>query len=166
MPKAEDKKTKSTTKKKSSAKTNTKAKVKSKSTKKVAKNASIKAAKKTVKKKAATKKVSPKKDTISKKAVSKVKNKVGSKKTRKRKANLLKLCTEMNKMAVEANDKEIIKRFRIIIDTCEEDITKVSLMVIIKDYDNIDYSNYHESFLPYIKHYIFMRKRLERQNNK
>ncbi len=66
-------------------------------------------------------------------------------------------------MAVEANDKEIIKRFKIIIDTCEEDITKVSLQAILSDFENITYSNYHESFQPYIKHYIFMRKRLNRQ---
>lgn len=76
-----------------------------------------------------------------------------------RKANLLKLCTEMNKMAHDAVDREIIKRFKTIIDTGEEDITKVKLTSVLNDPKNIELSDFHESHQPYIKHYLFMLKR-------
>ena len=83
----------------------------------------------------------------------------GRAKTSKRKTNLSKLCTEMNKLVLDAVDREIIRRFKIIIDTSEEDITKVSLSAILNDPKNVDLSNFHESLQPYIKHYIFMLKR-------
>ncbi|MCX7680217.1 MAG: hypothetical protein N2316_13515 [Spirochaetes bacterium] len=86
--------------------------------------------------------------------VTKTKSKAG-----KKKANLLKLCTEMNKLAIDAVDREVIKRFRILIDAAEEDITKTGLSAILKDWKEIDLSQFHESFHPYIKHYIFMMKR-------
>lgn len=94
------------------------------------------------------------------KAKSKAKSK--SSKTRK-KTNLSKLCTQMNKMSVDAVDKEIIKRFKIIIDTSDEDISKSNLEMIINEPSDVEASNYHESLQPYIKHYLFM---LKRSNNK
>ncbi len=87
-------------------------------------------------------------------SLSKIKSKTG-----KRKANLLKLCTEMNKIAVDAVDKEVIKRFRILIDAAEEDITKSSLHAVMKNWKDVEVTQFHESFHPYIKHYIFMMKR-------
>jgi hypothetical protein len=85
-------------------------------------------------------------------------NKVKTKKSR-RKTNLLRLCSEMNKAAKDAVDKEITKRFKTLIDTSEEDITKSSLDVILKHMKDVDISIFHESLQPYIKHYIFMIKR-------
>lgn len=81
-----------------------------------------------------------------------------SRKTRK-KVNLLKLCTEMNKMAHDAVDREIIKRFKTIIDTGEEDISKARLSLILNEPKNVELSDFHESHQPYIKHYLFMLKR-------
>jgi len=86
--------------------------------------------------------------------LSKIKSKTG-----KRKSNLLKLCTEMNKIAIDAVDKEVIKRFRILIDAAEEDITKSGLHTVLKNWKDVELSHFHESFHPYIKHYIFMMKR-------
>jgi len=82
----------------------------------------------------------------------------------KRKSNLSKLCTEMNKMTFDAVDREIIKRFKIIIDTSEEDIAKTSMLSIIQEPKSVDLHSYHESLQPYIKHYLFMLKR--EQNKK
>lgn len=100
---------------------------------------------------------------MTEKAKAKSKAKAKTKPKAKKKTNLLKLCTQMGKMSLDAVDKEIIKRFKIIIDTAEEDITRNSLDTIFNDPSNVEVSSYHESFQPYIKHYLFM---LKRSNNK
>ena len=94
------------------------------------------------------------------KAKTKAKAKAGSTtKKKKKNANLSKLCTEMSKITVDAVDKEVIKRFKTMIDTSEEDITKTSLNLIMKEPKNVDLNNFHEGLQPYIKHYLFMSKR-------
>ncbi len=77
----------------------------------------------------------------------------------KKKISLSRLCSEMNKLTRDAVDKEVTKRFKILIETTEEDITKVSLNQILKDPKDVDLSTFHESLQPYIKHYLFMAKR-------
>lgn len=80
----------------------------------------------------------------------------------KRKTNLTRLYTTMNKMSQDAVDKEIVKRFKILIDTADEDITKVSVDEILKTPESVDIQQYHESLQPYIRHYLFMNKRLSK----
>ncbi|MBN1533555.1 MAG: hypothetical protein JXA20_12880 [Spirochaetes bacterium] len=82
---------------------------------------------------------------------------------KKKKHNLLKIYTEMNKMSLDAVDREVLKRFKIIIDTCEEDITKVSMNLVLKDPKNVNISSFHESIQPYIKHYLFLSKRNQKK---
>lgn len=118
-----------------------------------------------------TKSESKSKETISKEQKSKekrqkelktrdIKSRESQKaKMKRKKVNLTRLYTEMNKRSLEANDKEIIKRFKIIIDSSEEDLPKISVDSIIKDPASVDFSSYHESFQPYIKHYLYMIKR-------
>ncbi|MBP7583613.1 MAG: hypothetical protein KBA61_06245 [Spirochaetes bacterium] len=77
----------------------------------------------------------------------------------KKKTNLLRLCTEMNKVTIDAVDKEVTKRFRTLIDAADEDITKAGVQTILKNWKEVDLTQYHESLQPYIKHYIFMVKR-------
>ena len=77
----------------------------------------------------------------------------------RKKTNLSRLCSQMGKMAVDAVDKEIIKRFKIIIDTADDDISKSNLETILNDSNSVVVSQYHESLQPYIKHYLFMLKR-------
>jgi hypothetical protein len=79
--------------------------------------------------------------------------------TGKRKTNLLKLFACMNQLAVDAVDKEIVKRFKVIIDTMEEDISKTTLAAIMKQHDTLDLSDFNEGVQPYIRHYVFMTKR-------
>jgi len=79
--------------------------------------------------------------------------------TVRKKANLSRLCTQMGKMTVDAVDKEIIKRFKIIIDTADDDITKISLDTILNNPSSVEVNQFHESLQPYIKHYLFMLKR-------
>lgn len=78
---------------------------------------------------------------------------------KKRNVNLSKLCSEMNKMVTDAVDREIIKRFKTIIDTNEEDITKTNLSTLIKEPKTVDVAAFDEGLQAYIKHYLFMRKR-------
>ena len=79
--------------------------------------------------------------------------------TGKRKVNLMKLFSEMNQLSKDAVDKEIVKRFKTVIDTMEEDITKTTLHTITKQSDSLDLSMFNEGVQPYIRHYVFMMKR-------
>lgn len=80
-------------------------------------------------------------------------------KKKKKNINLSRLCSEMTHLSADAVDKEIIKRFKTMIDTSEEDITKTSLGLILKDPKNVDLNSFHEGLQPYVKHYLFMSKR-------
>jgi len=85
----------------------------------------------------------------------------------KRKKNLSRLYTAMNRITVDAVDKEISKRFKTIIDTSDEDLPKIRVDEILKNPEDIKISDYHESLQPYLKHYLFMLKRkknLEKKN--
>ena len=62
---------------------------------------------------------------------------------------------------VDAVDKEVVKRFRILIETSADEITKASLSQVLSRYHDVNISSYHESIQPYIKHYIYMVKREE-----
>lgn len=108
-----------------------------------------------VKKPAKAKKAAVKRTTESKNAV------IAKSKTKrpKRKTNLLRLCAEMNKVVIDAVDKEVTKRFRTLIDAADEDVTKTGVQMILKNWKDVELSQYHESLQPYIKHYIFMVKR-------
>ena len=76
-----------------------------------------------------------------------------------KKINLLKLYSEMYKLSHDAVDKEVIKRFKIIIETSEEDITKKSLKLILKEPKSVNVTDFTDNLQPYIKHYLFLIKR-------
>lgn len=80
----------------------------------------------------------------------------------KRKTNLYKLCSEMNKLCIDAVDKEVVKRFKTLIDTSADEITKTSLHAVLSNPREVDFSSFHESILPYVKHYVFMIKRAKK----
>lgn len=119
--------------------------------------------------KANTKKKSTAVKSKTKKAEKKAteKNSIASKK-QKKKINLLKLCSFMNNFADDANDKEIIKRFKTTISSSiSEDISKTSLFNVLKKPEEVSMSDFHESIQPYIKHYLFMINRsMTRKANK
>jgi hypothetical protein len=78
---------------------------------------------------------------------------------KKKKQNLLKIYGEMSKLSTDAVDREVLKRFKIIIDTCDDDITKALMRLVLKEPKNVTISVFHESVQPYIKHFIFLMKR-------
>jgi hypothetical protein len=85
--------------------------------------------------------------------------KPANKKKAKRKTNLYKLYSDMTKRVHDAVDKEVVKRFKTLIDTSAEEITKSSLDAVLHYPLEIDIADYEEGIQPYIKHYIFMVKR-------
>ncbi len=84
-------------------------------------------------------------------------------KMRKRKTNLQKLSATMNKLANDAVDKEVVKRLRTYIDTASEDISKSNLDQILNNSEQLELSSFSESLQPYIKHYLFMKKREDKK---
>ena len=115
--------------------------------------------KKTAKKTAAKKTAAKKTKTTAKKTVKAVRS-------NKKKTNLLRLYAEMTKLIVDAVDREIVKRFKIIVDTGDGDITKQNLLAILKEPETTNPSSYEERLQPYIKHYLFMLKRKANKNKK
>ncbi len=87
------------------------------------------------------------------------------KKVRKntKKTNLTKLYNQMHKMAVDAVDNEIIKRFKVLIDSSEEDVSKNDVDQLMGDPKSADTSLFPEGLQPYVKHYVFMTKRNKSQ---
>lgn len=92
--------------------------------------------------------------------------KIASSKTRptskdkKKKNHLLKLCKEMNNYEIDANDREIIKRFKTSISSSiEDDISRTSLDLLLKKPKEVEINGFSENIQPYIKHYLFMLSR-------
>ena len=86
--------------------------------------------------------------------------KPSSSKKQKKRTNLLRLCSEMNQYAIDANDKEIVKRFKTTItSSVTDDISKTSLMTILKKPEDININIFSENLQPYLKHYLFMINR-------
>lgn len=117
--------------------------------------------KSTTKMKAATEVKATAKSTAKPKtgSSSKTISKPAKPKGKKRKTNLLRLCSDMSKYAVDANDKEIIKRFKTTILTSTDDISKSNLDIILNTPNETDLSVFSESLQAYVKHYLFMVKR-------
>ncbi len=82
-----------------------------------------------------------------------------SARNRKRKTNLLKIHSAMNKMVEDAVDKEVVRKFRTIIDSSEEDLTRAQADEILKSPLNLNVGDFPESTHPYLRHFIFMHKR-------
>lgn len=85
---------------------------------------------------------------------------------KKRKGNLMRLYTRMNKMTEDAVDREVVKRFRIIIDASEDDLPKTVIDTIIKAPLEVEVSDFDENMQPYLKHFIYMTKRDSRKSGK
>ena len=129
-----------------------------------AKKTSKKASKKTAVKETAAKKTAVKKTAVKKKTNTASKKAAKVTRSSKKKTNLLRLYSEMTRLMVDAVDREILKRFKIIIDTGDDDITKQNLLAILKEPDDTNPMLYEERLQPYIKHYLFMIKRKANKN--
>jgi hypothetical protein len=77
----------------------------------------------------------------------------------KKKPNLKKLLSKMDAMSCDAIDREVVKRFKILIETSNLDIPKTMLDEMLKSTKNIDISSIDENIQPYIRHFLLMLKR-------
>ncbi len=82
--------------------------------------------------------------------------------TRKKKTNLNRLYTTMNKLTIDAVDNEVMKRFKLLIDSLDDDMPKNKVDSLIAKPSSSEPNLFPEGLQPYIKHFIFMNKR----NNK
>ena len=91
------------------------------------------------------------------------KAKSAAKKVRKnvKKTNLTKLYNHMNKMSQDAVDSEVLKKFKVLIEAAEEDLPKIIIDSLIADPKATDTSEFPEGLQPYIKHFVFMKKRVK-----
>jgi hypothetical protein len=81
-----------------------------------------------------------------------------------KKKNLNVLLKEMEKLSEEPNDREICKKFKLLIESnVELDIPRQTMNEIIEDPEGIDDKDIPESIMPFIRHYIFMRKRAQKK---
>ncbi len=87
--------------------------------------------------------------------------KARSAKSRKnvKKTNLTRLYNMMHKLSSDAVDNEIMKRFKVLIDACEEDLPKIHIDSLISEPKTADTSVFPEGLQPYVKHFVFMVKR-------
>ena len=76
-----------------------------------------------------------------------------------KKTNLTRLYNQMHKLASDAVDNEIMKRFKVLIDAVEEDLPKTHIDALISEPKSADISVFPEGLLPYVKHFIYMVKR-------
>lgn len=76
-----------------------------------------------------------------------------------KKTNLNRLYNQMHKLASDAVDNEIMKRFKVLIDACEEDLPKIHIDALISEPKSADTSVFPEGLLPYVKHFVYMVKR-------
>ena len=83
----------------------------------------------------------------------------GTKKT----PNLKKLLTKMDAMSYDAIDREVVKRFKILIETSAFDISKTMFEEMLKKPKNVDISSIDESIQPYIRHFLLMLKRASKK---
>ena len=60
---------------------------------------------------------------------------------------------------MDAVDKEVVKRFKTVIDSATEDITKSLVDQVINNSDELQINVIPEMFHPYVKHFLFMKKR-------
>jgi hypothetical protein len=77
----------------------------------------------------------------------------------KKKDNLLKMYGIMSEMGHDAVDREVLKRLKIIIDSVDDDISKVKLNDLLKRPRQVDLNVFSEALQPYVKHCVFMLKR-------
>ena len=73
--------------------------------------------------------------------------------------NILWLCSEMEKMAQDVNDREICKRLRHFAGRTEYDLSHETIMPIRSRRAEVDVGLIPEPLLPFFRHYQFMKKR-------
>ncbi len=72
------------------------------------------------------------------------------------------LCSEMEKLAQDVNDREICKRLRQFASRTEYDLPHETIVQIRSRRGEVDIHLIPEPLLPFFRHFQFMKKRLEK----
>ncbi len=76
------------------------------------------------------------------------------------------LLSAMKKLTREVNDQEICRRLEILINSEKEDLPPSSVKSLLEDPADFDPSMVSEPYTQYVKHYLYMVKREERNREK
>ncbi|MBU43612.1 MAG: hypothetical protein CMN76_10355 [Spirochaetaceae bacterium] len=76
------------------------------------------------------------------------------------------LLSAMKKLTREVNDQEICRRLEILINSEKEDLPPSSVKSLLEDPADFDPSVVSEPYTQYVKHYLYMVKREERNKEK
>lgn len=76
------------------------------------------------------------------------------------------LLSAMKKLTREVNDQEICRRLEILINSEKEDLPPSSVKSLLEDPADFDPSTVAEPYTQYVKHYLYMVKREERNREK
>ncbi len=74
-----------------------------------------------------------------------------------------KLLSNMRKMIQEVNDQEICRRLDILMNTEKEDLPSQMVRRILDEPETFDPSEVPEPYTQYVKHYLYMIKRAQRE---
>lgn len=77
-----------------------------------------------------------------------------------------KLLTSMKKMIEEVNDQEICRRLEILMNTEKDDLPGTMIKALLQSPADFDPSEVPEPYTQYVKHYLFMIKRAEREKER
>ena len=79
---------------------------------------------------------------------------------------MARLLSAMKKLTREVNDQEICRRLEILINSEKEDLPPSSVKSLLEDPADFDPSVVSEPYTQYVKHYLYMVKREERNKEK
>ena len=80
----------------------------------------------------------------------------------KTKPGVGRLLTAMKKMIVEVNDQEICRRLEILQNSEKDDLAPSLMKRLLEDPAGFDAREVPEPYTQYVKHYLYMIKRIER----
>ncbi|MCB1167772.1 MAG: hypothetical protein KDK37_05105 [Leptospiraceae bacterium] len=79
---------------------------------------------------------------------------------------MARLLSAMKKLTREVNDQEICRRLEILINSEKEDLPPSSVKSLLEEPGDFDPSTVSEPYTQYVKHYLYMVKREERNREK
>lgn len=79
---------------------------------------------------------------------------------------MARLLSAMKKLTREVNDQEICRRLEILINSEKEDLPPSSVKSLLENPSDFDPSSVAEPYTQYVKHYLYMVKRDERNKEK
>lgn len=81
-------------------------------------------------------------------------------------SGIARLLSSMKKMIEEVNDQEICRRLEILMNTEKDDLPPAMIKTLLQNPTGFDPSEVPEPYTQYVKHYLFMIKRADREKER